>query len=98
MRTLAMVVVLGTAALVQAPATNYDEAKVPAYTLPPLLVMSDGTPVRGAADIGRACHRACHRARQRPRAAVIFAASKERQRAATCWSGRSRYTVPGRAS
>ena len=42
-------VLLGGAALAQAPATNYDEAKVPAYTLPPLLVMNDGTPVSGAA-------------------------------------------------
>ena len=37
-------------ALAQAPATNYDETKVPPYTLPPLLVMNGGAPVRGAAD------------------------------------------------
>ncbi len=30
--------------------TNYDEAKVGPYTLPPLLVCRDGTPVRSAAD------------------------------------------------
>ncbi len=42
-------VLLGGAALAQAPAANYDEAKVPAYTLPPLLVMNDGTAVSGAA-------------------------------------------------
>ena len=50
MRTAAFLLLFGSAALAQAPATNYDEAKVPAYTLPPLLVMNDGTPVRGAAD------------------------------------------------
>ena len=50
MRTLAMLLVLGCAAMAQAPATNYDEAKVPAYTLPPLLVSAAGTPVRTAAD------------------------------------------------
>ena len=49
MRTAAIIVLLGGAALAQAPAANYDEAKVPAYTLPPLLVMHDGTPVGGAA-------------------------------------------------
>jgi hypothetical protein len=49
MRTIAMLLALGCAAMAQAPATNYDEAKVPAYTLPPLLSMSDGTPVRTAA-------------------------------------------------
>ena len=46
MRTAAFLLLFGSAALAQAPATNYDEAKVPAYTLPPLLVMNDGTPVR----------------------------------------------------
>ncbi|HOC19381.1 MAG TPA: hypothetical protein PKK95_14000, partial [Vicinamibacterales bacterium] len=41
--------VLAAAALQQAPPANYDEAKVPRYTLPPLLVMSDGRPVRDPA-------------------------------------------------
>jgi hypothetical protein len=50
MRTLAMLLVLGGAAVAQAPATNYDEAKVPAYTLPPLLVSAAGAPARTAAD------------------------------------------------
>jgi hypothetical protein len=50
MRTAAIILLLGGAALAQAPPANYDEAKVPAYTLPPLLVLNDGTPVRGAAD------------------------------------------------
>ena len=49
MRSAAIIVLLGGAALAQAPAANYDEARVPAYTLPPLLVMNDGTPVGGAA-------------------------------------------------
>jgi hypothetical protein len=30
--------------------TNLDESKVPRYTLPALLVMQDGTPVRTAGD------------------------------------------------
>jgi Tol biopolymer transport system component len=50
MRTAAVLVLSGSVALAQAPATNYDEAKVPPHTLPPLLVMSGGAPVRGAAD------------------------------------------------
>ena len=33
----------------QPPGTNYDEAKVPKYTLPDPLVMADGTPVKDAA-------------------------------------------------
>ena len=33
MRTIAMLLALGCAAMAQAPATNYDEAKVPAYKL-----------------------------------------------------------------
>jgi len=49
MKTATIIVLLGGAALAQAPAANYDEAKVPAYTLPPLLAMRDGTPVSGAA-------------------------------------------------
>ena len=50
MRMALLLLALGSVALAQAPATNYDEARVPAYTLPPLLVMNDATPVRGAAD------------------------------------------------
>ena len=50
MRTAAFLFLFGSTALAQAPAANYDEAKVPDYTLPPLLIMNDGTPVRGAAD------------------------------------------------
>jgi len=50
MKTALLVFAFGCVALAQAPATNYDEAKVPAYTLPPLLVLNDGAPVRGAAD------------------------------------------------
>jgi len=50
MRTLAMLLALGCAAMAQAPAANYDEAKVPAYALPPLMTAGDGTPVRTAAD------------------------------------------------
>jgi hypothetical protein len=49
MRTIAVLLVLGCVAGAQAPAANYDESKVPAYTLPPLLAMNDGTPVRDAA-------------------------------------------------
>ncbi len=48
MRTFTMLLAFGCAAMAQAPVTNYDEAKVPAYTLPPLLVMNDGAPVRSA--------------------------------------------------
>jgi hypothetical protein len=50
MRTAMLVLLLGCATLAQAPATNYDESKVPAYTLPPLLLMNGGAPVRGPAD------------------------------------------------
>ncbi len=49
MRTLAMLLALGCAAMAQVPAANYDEAKVPAYTLPPLMTAGDGTTVRTAA-------------------------------------------------
>jgi len=45
-----MLLALGCAAMAQAPAANYDEAKVPAYALPPLMTAGDGTPVRTAAD------------------------------------------------
>ena len=45
-----MLLALGCAAMAQAPAANYDEAKVPAYTLPPLMTAGDGSPVRTAAD------------------------------------------------
>jgi hypothetical protein len=37
------------AALAQPPGFNYDEAKVPKYTLPDPLTMADGTPVKDAA-------------------------------------------------
>ena len=50
MRTALILLALGCAALAQAPTANYDEAKVPAYTLPALLVANDSAPVRGAAD------------------------------------------------
>jgi len=49
MRTALSVIAFGCVALAQAPATNYDEAKVPAYQLPDLFAMNDGTRVRGAA-------------------------------------------------
>ena len=50
MKTALIVVAAGCVTLAQAPATNYDEAKVPAYTLPALLAMNDGAPVRTATD------------------------------------------------
>jgi hypothetical protein len=53
MKALSLVVVLVLGATVMArqqPSTNYDEAKVPSYTLPPLLVAKDGMPVRTPAD------------------------------------------------
>jgi Tol biopolymer transport system component len=53
MRTIAMLLALGCTAMAQAPAANYDEAKVPAYTLPPLMTAADGSPVRTAADWGK---------------------------------------------
>src|SRR3569832_394621 len=43
-----MLLFLVAAAVAQRPGTNYDEAKVPQYTLPGVLVMSDGTRVRDA--------------------------------------------------
>ena len=50
MRTALLAMLLSGVALAQQPGTNYDEAKVPAYRLPELLVMNDGARVRGAAD------------------------------------------------
>jgi hypothetical protein len=49
MRTAAILLLFGCVALAQAPAANYDESRVPAYALPALLTMNDGTPVSGAA-------------------------------------------------
>jgi hypothetical protein len=50
MRFILLTVLLGSVALAQQPSTNYDEAKVPAYTLPELLLLSNGARVRTAAD------------------------------------------------
>jgi hypothetical protein len=50
MRTALFAMLLGCVALAQQPPTNYDEAKVPAYKLPELLVMKSGARVRTAAD------------------------------------------------
>jgi hypothetical protein len=50
MRTIMLGILLGSVALAQQPSTNYDEAKVPAYTLPELLVMKSGARVSTAAD------------------------------------------------
>lgn len=50
MRPVLLAMVLGCVALAQQPATNYDEARVPGYKLPALLVMNDGTPVRRASE------------------------------------------------
>ena len=48
---LTLVTVLVAAAAAAQPAgANYDEAKVPAYTLPDPLRLADGTPVRNASD------------------------------------------------
>jgi hypothetical protein len=48
MKTALIIVAAGCITLAQATATNYDEAKVPSYRLPPLLVRTDGAPVRTA--------------------------------------------------
>jgi len=50
MKTALLLFAFGCVAFAQAPATNYDEAKVPAYRLPPLMAMNDGAPVRTAGD------------------------------------------------
>jgi len=50
MRTVLLAVLLGSVLLAQQPTTNYDEAKVPAYNLPDLLVMDNGIRVSTAAD------------------------------------------------
>ncbi len=48
MTRLAIAFILAAFVLPQPSATNYDEAKVPAYTLPPLLIAAGGEPVRDA--------------------------------------------------
>ena len=53
MKTALLVMLLGGVLLPQQPATNYDESKVPAYTLPGLLVMNNGDRVRDSADWAR---------------------------------------------
>jgi len=50
MRTVLLAMLLGSVALAQQPSTNYDEAKVPAYNLPELLLMDNGIRVSTAAD------------------------------------------------
>jgi hypothetical protein len=50
MKPVLLAMLVGCVALAQQPATNYDEARVPAYKLPALLVMNGGTPVRRASD------------------------------------------------
>ena len=50
MRTVLLAMLLGSVALAQQPPTNYDEAKVPAYNLPELLLMDNGIRVSTAAD------------------------------------------------
>jgi hypothetical protein len=50
MKTALLLFAFGCVAFAQATATNYDEAQVPAYRLPPLLAMNDGAPVRAAED------------------------------------------------
>ena len=45
---IVLLLLIGTALLAQPPAFNYDEAKVPKYTLPDPLVMADGTAVKDA--------------------------------------------------
>lgn len=50
MRTILLAMLMGSLALAQQPPTNYDEAKVPAYTLPDPLVMGNGARVGTAAD------------------------------------------------
>jgi hypothetical protein len=53
MKSVLLAILLGTVALAQQPPANYEEAKVPAYTLPDLLVMHTGARVGGAADWAR---------------------------------------------
>ncbi len=49
MRSINLLLLATSFLFSQAPKPNYDEAKVPAYTLPELLTTSDGKPVRDAA-------------------------------------------------
>lgn len=46
MRTMYLSFLMAAAAMAQPPGANYDEAKVPAYTLPDLLKLASGQPVR----------------------------------------------------